>query len=381
MSLRQAASSRIRNFKRRRAHKALYALGIAATIALTGCGAIPPPPTSPLPPPSMFESAGEASPTISPTKPGLSVEEAALSGWKSGAPLVSVHSVTAPPGWTEYTVESLGWTKLGGLPEGSVPVTDGTVVANAIDPTGNDDIAILGAADVLSSVRLPTAPWVDGWRRIHGLTPLQAESGFLLVGAGAIARVTDSGALTVENVPEGFVALAPTSDSRRFLLASLANANEPGGLSASTPFGAFLWSVGSKDAPVVLRQQVVGVARSTVGLAWLHGDDGSWWSVSASGSLKEGVSPQARDSFINSDGTAQLRLDYAMTGCSRDTQDPCPVTLVDETGSTRQFDGPAFGADFAGARVAAVLAARPSLNLPWRLLFGDIDDPTTVPFQ
>ena len=381
MSVRQAASLRIRNFNGRRAQKALRALGIAATIALTGCGSVPPPPTSPLPPPSMFESAGEASPTISPTKPGLRVEEAALSGWRSGAPLVSVHSVAAPPGWTEYTVNSSGWTQLGSLPEGSVPVTDGTVVANAIDPIGNDDIAILDAADALRSVRLPIAPWVDSWRGVHGLAPLQAESGFLLVGAGAIARVNDSGALTVENVPEGFVALAPTSDSRRFLLATLANANEPGGLSASTPFGAFLWSVGSKDPPLVLRQQVVGVAQSTVGLAWLHGDDGSWWSVSATGSLTEGVSPQARNSFINSDGTAQLRLDYAMTGCSQGTQDPCQVTLVDQAGSTRQFDGPAFGADFAGARVAAVLVARPSLNLPWRLLLGDIDDATTVPFK
>jgi hypothetical protein len=222
-------------------------------------------------------------------------------------------------------------------------------------------------------VSLPAAPWTEPWRGIHGLVPLDGRPGFLLVGAAAIAVVDDEGMVSSSPIPDGYVALASTSDPSRFLLATLGDANQSGGLSASTPFAAYLWTVGSPDKPVVLRQHLVEVRPSSIGLAWLRADDGSWWSLTTSGVVEGRTKPTGPSTVISPDGTTLVVLAYSVAGCAQETADPCQVRVVSPSGSVSPLEGPALGIAFDGPSAAIALAARPSLGLPARVAFGPAD--------
>ncbi len=67
-----------------------------------------------------------------------------------------------------------------------------------------------------------------------------------------------------------------------------------------------------------------------------------------------------------------------MIGCAPATADPCAVRLIDDGGSVQTFVGPMFGGSFDGDDVGMVLVDRPSLDLPWRLVYGPVDEPVTI---
>jgi hypothetical protein len=219
---------------------------------------------------------------------------------------------------------------------------------------------------------------VGPWRGVHGLRPLVGQAGFLLVGAAAIAVLDDRGELDLRPTPEGYVGLSPTSDPQQFLLASRDDAAQPGGLSESAPFSAYLWTVGSGTKPSLLQRSVVWIAESSIGLAWLRSSDGSWWSVSTAGAVNRASEATVQRSDISPNGRHFVRYLYSFTGCAQTTIDPCSVDLSDETGSSRSFDGPAFGVGFDGDDVGMVLVGREMLSLPWRLVSGPADDPATI---
>lgn len=261
----------------------------------------------------------------------------------------------------------------GELPNGSVPVTDGALFANVPDPTTGTDVALLNIDGAVVRVSVPAERWAEPWRGIHGLEPLDGRPGILLVGAAAIAVVDDEGKVSSTPIPDGYVALASTPDPTRFLLATLDDANLPGGLTESTPFAAYLWKVGSTGNPLVLRQHLVEVRPSSVGLAWLRADDGSWWSLTNSAVVERRTNPTQPSSAISPDGTTLVVLAYSVSGCAQETTDRCQVRVVSPSGSVRPLDGPALGIAFDGPNAAVALAARPSLGLPARVAFGPGD--------
>jgi hypothetical protein len=260
-------------------------------------------------------------------------------------------------------------------------MTDGATVANVPDPETGPDLALVGAGVAGTEVNLPKLAWVQPWRGIHGIVPLAGRSGYLLIGAGAIAIVDDLGGVSATPTPDGFVALAPTSDANRYLLASTADAGEAGALSESTPFAVYLWTTGSKTKPSIVHQHVVATAPSTIGLAWLRTDDGSWWSVSSDGNAATSGQPDPQRSLISPDGRHLIRFADSLTGCSTVGSGPCPVSLIDANGSTQVFEGPASGVDLGVTDIGMVLWARPPLGLSWRLVSGPVDHPVTIPLQ
>jgi len=306
-----------------------------------------------------------------------------FSGWIDDAPAVADRDATGtPPRWRIRTLALSGWLMVGELPDGSSPISDGDTFANVPDPETGPDLALLESGGAIKHVTMPDAAWVRPWRETHGVVPLVGRSGYLLVGAGAISIVDDQGEILVTPVPDGFVALAPTSDAQQYLLASTKDASEPGGLSESTSFAAFLWTIGSSIKPLVVGQAVVSVMPSSVGLAWLRSNDGSWWSLTGSGSLEQGSQPTPERSVISPDGQTMVRFSDTAAGCAQDAPDQCIVFLIDDAGSIHPFVGPASGgASFRGSDVGIVLGLRPVLRLPWRLVFGPATAPTTTTIE
>lgn len=357
---------------------------MVAAITVVGCGSGPSPTdatTSSFP---QASSPGRATalPSAAATKVLMPIESVTFVGWTDGSPAVAVREGTGkPPDWAIRTISPIGWVAFGALPAGSAPVTDGRTVANVPDPETGPDVALLLAGSAIKDVTLPNAAWADRWRGIAGLTPLVGKPGYLLVGAGAIAIVDDSGAVSAAPTPEGFVALAPTSDPKRFLLATIDDADEAGGLSESAPFAAYLWTIGSQEMPLIVRRHVVAVVASSVGLAWLRTDDGSWWSLTNAGAVDKASLAARQRSVISPDGRHLVRFSDSVTGCAMDTSDPCPVSLIDDVGSIRVFDGPSSGVGFDGEDIGMVLYARVARHLTWRLVFGPADDPSTATIQ
>lgn len=352
---------------------------LALCIQLAGCGDAPRPSQAFDVSPDHTSNPTVGTPTPVATKSIHLPGSVVFTGWVDGLPAVAIRDGGGQrPAWHLQSGATSGWRRRGDLPDGSSPVTDGATVANVPDPESGTDMALLLGSDAARLITLPQAAWVAQWRRTHGLVPVAKGAGYLLTGASAIAVVDDEGAVTVRAVPDGYVALAPTADSKQFLLATAADAAEAGGLSESTPFGAYVWTVGSSDAPMVVAQRVVAVAPSSVGLAWLRTSDGVWGSLVASGAVVPFTRATTQRTLVSQDGSYLVRFSDSGTGCVTESADPCPVGLVDSSGSTHVFDGPADGAGFDAHDVGIVLFARTRLNLPWRLVSGPAAQPSTV---
>ena len=302
-------------------------------------------------------------------------------GWVEGKPTIASRDPRVPASWRIRSLSPAGWLEVGELPDGGTPVTDGVTVANVLDPEGDSDIAIAAPGGEAKFFALPKDDWAASWPGISGLVPLVGRTGYLLVGAGAIAVLDDQGMVDVRPVPEGYVALAPTSDPARFLLATTAAAGEPYALTEPAPFAAYLWTVGSDKPPAVISQAVVAVAPSTRGLAWIRTNGGSWWSASANEAARQVTDRNREWSVISPDGSHVLRSSDRMIGCAPATADPCTVSLIDDSGSARTFVGPALGESFDGDDVGMVLDIRPSLDLPWRLVYGPADQPLAIAIE
>jgi hypothetical protein len=268
----------------------------------------------------------------------------------------------------------------GQLPAGGPPVTDGRSTANVLDPeVGAGDLGIV-TDDRLQIVTLPDAAWARAWRDSLDLIPAGDGGGYVLVGAPALAIVSDHGGITASPLPDGYVALAPTSDPDRFLLATSDDAAEAGGLSASTPFGAYLWKRGSTE-PMLVKDRVVQVRASTQGLAWLQDAAGAWFDLTLSGEAKRFVDDDRSAIEVSPDGSVIVWATDARSGCDVLATDPCTIVIEGRTGARVMLVGPADGIAVANGAVGVVLRPRPSLDLPWRLVSGDPLDPTITPID
>jgi hypothetical protein len=317
----------------------------------------------------------EATPVATKQPPDATV---VFVGWVDGNPAIAERAGRLPAPWHIRSLTTAGWLDLTELPDGGTPITDGSTIATMLDPEGEPDIALAGPGADAKLITVPPQQWAETWRGVHGLVPLVGRTGYLLVGAATIAVLDDKGSIDVRPVPEGYVALAPTSDPERFLLATTAAASEPYALSEPAPFATYLWTVGSETPPLIVSQAVVAVAPSTRGLAWIRTDGGSWWSVSANGDARQVTDRNPEWSVISPDGSYILRSSDRLIGCAPAAADSCTVSLIDDTGSTRRFVGPSFGTSFTGHDVGMVLDIRPSLDLPWRLVYGPADQPLTI---
>lgn len=358
---------------------AFWLLAAAITAAACGSSSSPGPATASGPGPSL--AGATAIPSSGHTKSLPPLTSLTLAGRIGELPVIAIYTANETPKWAIGTMGPTGWLPIGDLPNGSTPVTDGITVANVPDPETGPDLALVGGSFAGSEVNLPKLAWVQPWRGIYGVVPLVGRSGYMLIGAGAIAIIDDLGAVNATPTPDGFVALAPTSDANRYLLASIADASEAGALSESTPFAVYLWTIGSKEKPSIVQQHVVATAPSTIGLAWLRTDDGSWWSVSSDGTVASSGQPNPQRSLISPDGRHLVRFGDSVMGCPIDGPSPCPVSLIAGDGSTQVFDGPASGVDLGVADIGMVLSARPALRLPWRLVFGPVDQPATTSLE
>lgn len=350
-------------------------------MVVTACGpSVPPSGTELVLPPAIVQWSAPLEPTPVPAKQALG-SRVDFVGWVDGFPTVGIRDPRAPGSWRIRNLGSSGWLTFGDLPDGGTPVTDGATIANIPDPEGDTDVAIAAPGADVKLIALPTDDWAESWRGLHGLVPLSGRTGYLLVGAAAIAVLDDEGALDVRPVPDGFVALAPTSDPQRFLLATVADAREPFALSEATAFAAHIWAAGSNEQPKLLKEDVVAVVPSIVGLSWLRTADGSWWSLTPDQAVRQVSEHTTERSMISPDGRRVLRSSDHTIGCAPDTADPCSVSLIDDSSSTRTFVGPSFGGSFSGSDVGMVLDIRPTMGLPWRLVYGPADAPKTIPID
>jgi hypothetical protein len=386
VSYRWARSLLIQNSRRARGSRlhsaSVWLLAAVVAIAACGSGSSPNQPNGSSPPLASSPRGLNASPSAAAAKSVQLPDSVVFAGWIGGLPAVAIRDAAETPSkWAIRTLGSAGWLPFGALPDGSMPVADGTTVTNVPDPETGPDLSMAQASGAITRVSLPEAAWVQPWRGIQGVIPLAGRSGYLLVGAGAIAILGDHGVVSVTPTPNGLVGLAPTSDPQRFLLATAKDAHEPGALSESAPFAAYLWTIGSKDQPSIVRQRVVAVAASTIGLAWLRTDDGSWWSLTPGGATDRTSEATGERSIISPDGRQLVRFSDSISGCPVTASDRCPVSLVDDAGSTHIFDGPSSGVGFGGHNIGMVLFSRPALDLPWRLVFGPSADPSTTKIE
>ena len=227
-------------------------------------------------------------------------------------------------------------------------------------------------------VTVPNEPWADSWRASPHLVPANAAGGYLLVGATALAIVSDAGILASQPLPSGYVALAPTSVVDVVLLASRADADESGGLTESAPFSVYLWRVGDTAKPVRVRDRAVAVTASSIGLAWLRGNDGAWWLLPANGQARLARAASPFTSLISPDGRSIVSLTYSSSGCDQSSSDPCSVSITDPGGAVREFVGPSLGASFEGSNLLVTLSERPPLGLAWRALVGTAETPAII---
>ena len=93
----------------------------------------------------------------------------------------------------------------------------------------------------------------------------------MVTGADALYRVASDGSgMTRTGLPSGYVAVAPTSDPHKFILAPKADAEVPYGLTSKSPFHAYLWD--EKTAGLQKVADAVNTVQLGSGrlLAYLH---------------------------------------------------------------------------------------------------------------
>ena len=286
-------------------NRRLFLLVVAALL-VTACGVdltggASPPEVSPSPPPSPSSairtpestasvSGASTAPTCSshPREPGSYV----LVGWRAdrivaigmtfpacGVGDARYEILSADPAvgtWRSEYVFSIG------MPYGAA--TDGRSVAVPRD----DAIVVVDLAGATHTVPRP-ADLASDWDA-YGLPPL-VGGGYLVTGAERLLRIASDGSgMRSDPLPAGYVAVAPTSDPERFIIAPVEDARVEYGLGGA-PFRAYLWDRTSASLRLVARSvNQVAPAASTTGLAFLvsHGAATTSWSlVRPDGSVRD----------------------------------------------------------------------------------------------
>ncbi len=190
---------------------------------------------------------------------------------------------------------------------------------SVIAPSAAGVIVISSDGKVAPLSRPATA--ADGW----GGTGFRAtvDGGYLVVGAAELDRVSaDFGSVTTHALPKGYVAVAPTSDPERFVLAPTDDASLPYGL-LGTPFRAYLWDLKTGGLKLV-ESSATAVLPSSRSLAYL----------TVQGNEAVSVGPDGTMTAVTLPGLGWLRSPDGQRYLSpQDPQsrDPQLITLRDST--------------------------------------------------
>jgi len=229
-----------------------------------------------------------------------------------------------------------------GMPGGAA--TDGLSVAFPLE----DAIVVVDGSGKTETVAKPPDV-ADDWDG-YGL-PALPGGGYLVVGTERLLRVaSDGSAMTSDPLPAGYVAVAPTSDPNRFVIAPIADARVAHGLGGA-PFRAYLWDRTSGSRELVAGSvTAVWPAEPETGLAFLAStaQDTTTWSVLGRvGGVRELARTDARW-FLSPNGTRAVAT-RTPDHPSIETQVVDPMTgrtIVDVTPL------PANGSAWTGDRVA-----------------------------
>jgi hypothetical protein len=179
--------------------------------------------------------------------------------------------------------------------------TDGSSIAV---PSNDGGILVIDASERQHHIPQPSGAPQDF--AAYGL-PVLPGGGYLVTGGDKLYRVASDGSrITADPLPAGYVAVAPTSDPNLFILAPTEDANVPYGLSARSPFRAYLWNLRTGRLKLVA-SAVAGVEMSPNSLAYLDVAAGGAWSalsLATDGSTKPVTLPNAAS--ISPDGSRYI---------------------------------------------------------------------------
>ena len=260
-------------------NRRLFLLVVAALL-VTACGVdltggASPPEVSPSPPPSP--SSAIQTPESTASVSGASTAPTCSSHPREPGSYVLV-------GWRADRIVAIGMT----FP--ACGVGDARYEILSADPAVGT-----WRSEYVFSIGMPYGAATDGRsvavpRDAYGLPPL-VGGGYLVTGAERLLRIASDGSgMRSDPLPASYVAVAPTSDPERFIIAPVEDARVEYGLGGA-PFRAYLWDRTSASLRLVARSvNQVAPAASTTGLAFLvsHGAATTSWSlVRPDGSVRD----------------------------------------------------------------------------------------------
>ncbi len=189
-----------------------------------------------------------------------------------------------------------------GMPDRAA--TDGRTVAFPLQ----DRVVVSEASGSTRSILRPGDMGPD-WDA-YGL-PALPGGGYLVVGADRLLQIASDGSeMTSDPLPAGYVAVAPTSDPDRFILAPTVDARREYGLSTRAPFRTYLWDRASGSLRLLLSGvTAVSAATPQTGLAFLvvtTAGATTWSLVAADGRLRT-VATTAGWATLSPDGRLAVR--------------------------------------------------------------------------
>ena len=190
---------------------------------------------------------------------------------------------------------------------------------SVIAPSAAGVIVISPDGKVAPLLRPATA--TNGWGGMGFRATV--NGGYLVVGVAELDRVSaDFGSVTRHALPKGYVAVAPTSDPERFVLAPTDDENLPYGL-LGTPFRAYLWDLKTGSLRLV-ESVATAVLPSSRSLAYL----------TVQGSDEVSVGPDATITAVTLPGLGWLRSpdgQHYLSPQDPQSRDQQLITLRDST--------------------------------------------------
>ncbi len=220
--------------------------------------------------------------------------------WREGPELprisapqdATVTQTWASDGRTIARLAAFGTTRYG----------DGNAIANREIWVTPVDAGALSrkVATIDDLIDAPASVWDPAGRLLA-----MPDGGYVVTKASSLLIVRPDGTLDRQVLPADRMIIAPTSDPRWFIVASVAGARTD---TAHAPYRAMLWSREGRELPIAA--DVTGVLPSThqVGRAWIQRDHGDWYPLDASGLVGPGL-PNTVISPLPPEGTTMVGID------------------------------------------------------------------------
>jgi photosystem II stability/assembly factor-like uncharacterized protein len=176
-----------------------------------------------------------------------------------------------------------------------------------------DGVSIFDPSGRRHDVELPPAGLADLTR--FGHLRVMPGGGYLVGGGARLYRIAPDGSgVKTDDLPAGFVVVAPTSDPNLFILAPTEDANGPDGLTLQAPYRAYLWDMRGGD-PKLVASSVAYVYVAPGSLAYLAiandpvGDLTTYVSVASDGTTTPATEPPI-DADTSPDGSRSVSVDH-----------------------------------------------------------------------